>query len=550
MKISLIQLSDIHLRDTIEKNSVLNKLDSIIRAINSELYQSNRILILVTGDTAFSGKDSEFHIGVDLFNAILGGIKNKNKDIIIIPGNHDCDFSGNDGIREMLRNRMTVEDIYDDTFVKGISTPVLANFYDFADLFKERGQLIYSDLLFEQYRIEDETFAIQVNCINTAWLSVKNEIPGTLLYPINNYKSYLQNKANISITLLHHPTHWLNPNNKREVDLILQANSDIIFTGHEHENTHNKSNNFQGEETLYFEASALQTDKPDESSFTIFHFNIIENTLSKNVFTWNDDRKIYIKNESISNNNINLAKTLKKYDYHFREEFEDWLRDPGLMIKHPRIKDKLLLEDIYIFPDAEKHNFEEKEKEFQSEIINLKSLLSLEDKKVLVIGSENYGKTAFCKQYILNAFDKGLIPVLVNGERFNQTSLSELKKVILSDFIKQYGDTKKDEFSQLEEEQIVLIIDDIHKSPLNAKHRIKLLNEINSHYSNVLITSSEFIKYQELLTETEEATYENEFLFIQMLPLGNLLRGDLVRIWNELGIDQHTPEDHDRKGNR
>lgn len=542
MKIAFIHFSDIHLKESDDENYVFLKVESIIRALNSDLYQADKTFIIVTGDIAFSGKASEFQKGMDLLTRIRNDISNKNTEFMIIAGNHDCDFSGDQQMRDLLKNRMSEKDMYMDEFVENISKP-LTNFYDFKNKIRKKENIYYTDLLFDQYRFEEDTVSIQINCLNTAALSAKNENPGSLLYPINKYKGYMQNPATISITLLHHPTHWISPNNKREVDSILQANSDIILTGHEHTNTYNKNADLNGEETLYFEASALQTNIKDESSFSIFHIDTETESLTLNDFKWNLEKKMYISTKRVNIDDIKLSKTLLKNGYYFKEDYENWLNEPGIMIKHPRVKDKLLLGDIYVYPDAEKLNFEEKDQDIQTEIINLKSLLSHERKKVMIIGSENYGKTAFCKQYILNSLKKGFIPVLINGERFNKTSIDAIRKNIMAEFTKQYGETKKDEFSQVDLSQIILVIDDIHKSPLNAKHRNKLLNEINYHYPNVLITSDEFIKYEELLADVDEATYKDDFFFIEILPLGNSLRGDLVRIWNELGIEQNIEDE-------
>ncbi|QNK89871.1 metallophosphoesterase [Sporosarcina sp. resist] len=540
MKIALVHLSDIHLRENDENNFINKKIKSIIKAINSDILHTEKVFILITGDTAFSGKNKEFEKGIDLYTEIINEIENVTKNIVLIPGNHDCDFSINSKLREKLMERTTIEDAYDDDMVNEISTP-LKNFYEFDDLFKNHDKLAYSDPLFNQYKFEYEGFVIQINCLNTAWFSVRNEIPGSMLYPINKYKRNMQDIANLSITLLHHPTHWLNPVNKREVDAVLRENSDIILTGHEHESTHTKGSNLQGDETLYFEAAALQTNFPDESSFTILHLDLTKNHLSKNDFIWCPENEIYFKNDIIINEEINIAKTLKKNGFYFKSEFETWLHEPGIMIKHPRIADEILLGDIYVFQDAEILDIEDKDP--SSKIINLSTLLKFNDNKVMIIGPENYGKTAFCKRYILEAFQQGYVPVLINGDRLNKTSIGEIKRSILVEFTKQYGEQKKEEFSQLEKERIILIIDDVNKSPLNAKHRIKLLNEINEHYLNVIITSSEFIKYEELLVETEKAIYKDDFTFMEMLPLGNELRGELIKTWNEIGDTGTSDED-------
>ena len=73
--------------------------------------------------------------------------------------------------------------------------------------------------------------------INTAWVSTIHEQQGKLFIPIDHLR-HIQDwapTAEIALTMFHHPYNWIEANNAGAFRTILESNSDIILTGHEHE---------------------------------------------------------------------------------------------------------------------------------------------------------------------------------------------------------------------------------------------------------------------------------------------------------------------------
>ncbi len=71
MKILLIQLSDIHFTE--EENSILLKEEQLFEAVRNSTLEYEEIFLLVTGDSAFSGKTTEYEIA----DKFLTTLKNK-----------------------------------------------------------------------------------------------------------------------------------------------------------------------------------------------------------------------------------------------------------------------------------------------------------------------------------------------------------------------------------------------------------------------------------------------------------------------------------------
>jgi len=58
MKILILQLSDIHLKET--GNTVLMKLDALNNAVKNLCIGIDKLFLVISGDIAFSGKSTEY----------------------------------------------------------------------------------------------------------------------------------------------------------------------------------------------------------------------------------------------------------------------------------------------------------------------------------------------------------------------------------------------------------------------------------------------------------------------------------------------------------
>jgi len=91
-----VQLSDIHIADS--NDVVFARPKEIVAAIRSLLYEASAAIVLVTGDVAFSGEESQYLSAIDLLDALKKAISRRADSLgpTLPPrnsGNHDCDFS-------------------------------------------------------------------------------------------------------------------------------------------------------------------------------------------------------------------------------------------------------------------------------------------------------------------------------------------------------------------------------------------------------------------------------------------------------------------------
>lgn len=94
MKLLILQISDIHIEEA--ANSISSRLRCVAQAIKHIASDVTAVVVVFSGDIAFSGLKKEYDIASDNLKAMLIDIATELKDVPIhligVPGNHDCDF--------------------------------------------------------------------------------------------------------------------------------------------------------------------------------------------------------------------------------------------------------------------------------------------------------------------------------------------------------------------------------------------------------------------------------------------------------------------------
>lgn len=552
MKLSLIHFSDVHFKVT--DNKVLKKKNSIINAITSRTKNSDKTLCLMNGDIAFSGKKKEYEIAFDFFSDILSSVDST--DFVCIPGNHDCNFNQMD-----TDTRKYLIDGIKDPKIKQIipleKVIVQEEYDDFVNIFSDNWK--YTTTISDNsiFRIVDfeisESKKIRFNLFNTAWDSTLNEQPGNMYMPISDIKdkvTYLKDGI-LNISVLHHPTNWLEPNNKREFDKIITNNSDLILTGHEHESdAYLRKKRLT--ETGFFEGGVLQeSSNPEKSSFNIINIEL-DNDFSNvklNIlqFFWDSEKEIYIEK---SNQPI-LLDTLPKRIPHLKDkgkqlfinndETKSFLNDLGAPIVHPE-KKNLFLEDIYIYPDFTEELKKVKEK--KSIPININKLYKKMGKKGIwfIEGERETGKTSLLKQMYKEFLKKNKIPLYMDAEEVkNRHDLDSIENKIQKKFKNQYLGDVVEQFRQSDNEKKILLLDNWTLCHLNVEGKKELVSKFKNEFSLIIIVSESSISNSSDIIRLSNELEENVH-FLKMKNFGYVKREALIRKWinlkNELTMEE------------
>jgi hypothetical protein len=119
MKIVLIHLSDVHLKEDAGENPILHRIDAISNAVGGLGEQAAAYIVVASGDIAFSGRSKEYQHAFSLFEhlhrALVRRFSPQPIFCIIVPGNHDCDFSDENQTRAIVLDRIKGIPINDES---------------------------------------------------------------------------------------------------------------------------------------------------------------------------------------------------------------------------------------------------------------------------------------------------------------------------------------------------------------------------------------------------------------------------------------------------
>lgn len=550
-QIVIVQLSDIHFSR--KRNSILEKEEKLFDSIKNECCGVENVFILVTGDIAYSGKREEYEIAKRFFDSLIDKLKiytknNTSFKFIFTPGNHDCDFGENQDVRNVLiENILANPDNIPSGLIDGCIS-IQKEYFEFIKTFDSNDNLdnTLSNKLFFRYIFDLNGKKVVFHSYNLSWLSKKNEKQAKLIYPVSNIDKELiiDDTSTLTVSLFHHPFHWLTHQNIREFREIINKSSNILLTGHEHTTSGQFIKSVDNDFIIqHIEASALQENNDNQSSFNLINIDLEASKQELYEFKWN--KNCYVK--KIMNDNLSVKKK-KQEIFNFKENYYRQLTQLGIKINHPT-KDDLELRDVYIHPDmkvlnidetAENSSFVETSSNYLENMSNVKH--------TIIYGAETSGKTSLLQMLQLKYKKDEFIPLYIDYIDFelNDYKKEKLKKLILKTFKKQYQqDTKTTTaFEQLDKNKIVLLIDNFEKINLNSEYKAVLLENIKSlFYENIIITAHENLKL-EGTTEGELATTLKSWAHYYILPFGHKLRHKFIKNWIHLG-QEHSIEKKD-----
>lgn len=534
MKILIVQLSDIHVKGA--KDRVLQRHPKIVDAVRNFGFKAELCLVAVTGDIAFAGKEEQYadslYILEELKSKLPTALNGTPVEFVAIPGNHDCDFDLDTKARKSVINAARENDEVDDSVIEQ-ATKLQNKFFALLKIYFKKN-LDFHNNIYWRYTFDVGGSSVLVNCFNTAWVSELHEKPGTMYYPLDYVPDAEQ--SDLSVALIHHPYNWLMPNNSRAFRKKVQYISDIVLTGHEHDATASTIKTNLLQESIHIEAGALQ--ESNDNSISEFNCILVDTSEHKQAvlpFKWNGSN-YYSVHEIDSRWDAyreNLAR--KANEFGLNEEFKAWLDDLGLQVKHPQ-KGNLTREDIFVFPDLVEVGIRQRDNVRAANAEKFYEYLS-ESGKVIITGSSDSGKTTLCKELFKHYYDKGLVPIYLNGDS-NKTLYPDNRIITLlgKECEHLYTGLNAEAYRQLDKSKHVLIIDDFDKIPFKTGKRTAkdLLSFLTDFCDTIVLVANDVsVQTSEVLKEGFSFVTEGEAAFQQfrLQPFGHVLREKLVTRW-------------------
>lgn len=536
MRLTICHLSDIHLDN--REDIILEKVDRICDAILKEALKKDVIFFIISGDIVQGGQKEQYEIALDFFVKIQQQLEH-NKSIysyfFFVPGNHDCDFQDNQRNKDDdLRREKVIaskESIAEDDLAYYVEAlcEKQQNFYNFVGIFDYdilddiEVKPIYSSKLLRKYQIKCFETKITINCLNSAWLTELHENPGKLFFPDKEMKKITKD-ADLVITMYHHPSNWMHPNDRNKFNRWVMNKSDLVFVGHEHVG---RNEQVETRETVFHAqyGEVLQDrDDLDNSGFIINYLE--DNNNSVNVYQWDKERSIYIKSYSLDKK-IDLS--ANKY-LCYCEEFQNYLKMADIRITHPN-KDDVNMRDLYVYPDVEAYKDNIDNITRDSIIIKGEEVLEfiLKNKRISFLGKPKSGKTALAKNISLDFIERGKYCLLIDCSTITNYSVQNLKKCEEINISRAFGKEYIERYKQLNISNKVLILDNFEKiRDTNAKNEI--LRFFDNFYDYILMFSDTFYEL-ELLEQSLQGKEKSDYILCTINELGNRKRNQLISKW-------------------
>jgi hypothetical protein len=551
MTVVLVQLSDLHLRSS--RDPIVGRSAQIAAAIASAAIDPSFCILAFSGDLAFSGTESQY-VACEKFIATIQSELARRMptapiELVMIPGNHDCDFSSGlesrDIVRGALPERLSV--LKDGTDIVELMTIVQSSFFDFAQ--RAGAWTAASSRLYWEREFEIESDRIRLQCYNTAWTSSLHETHGSLLFPtaIADTHDAGARPVTVAISMLHHPLRWFEPTNSHALREHLDRTSDLVITGHEHIDHSYVVNDDAGSVVRYLEGAVLQEDGNSQSEFQLLVLDISLRRFKRLKFAWNDNK--YERSSAEDWKGFQPNPNVASRGFAHSQRFIEHLEDCGVAFTHPR-QQRLRLSDVFVYPDVIDRSSEEiltRKRPRRARISGRDFLDQLNSYDyVFVAGEAGCGKTSLAKR-LVHEFTIGKIgvPLLLDGEALRDIDADVLGKACEAALVAQYSARQLETYRQLERRSRVIIIDNFQRTRLNKVGRTKVL-EVLCRYAGLVIAFVDDLFLLEQLSghSPRLVLADRKFALFEISEFGWRLRGELISKWHRLGAEFHeNPDD-------
>jgi predicted MPP superfamily phosphohydrolase len=530
--LAIVQLSDIHFSEG-GTNPLVSRVDALGSAIAAHCRDASTVVIVVTGDIAQAGLTTEYELASEFFaklNAHLRDIQGLRAKVIWIglPGNHDCDHRLANQLRTAAVDRMQTRGIPDHATL-ALAMQVLAPYEVFAAKTFMLGTTAHR--LVHQYTIEHDRRTITLYAINAAWCSTNPEQYGGLWLPDEAIRTLRPTASAITLALVHYPLHWFDYATRRMLKKAIDASSQIVLTGHEHDSDRELAETREGFLCARIAAGELQAERNRESShFSVIQCNFDKDSMSHIELSWNTRTERYETNPQLFRSIpvIRRRQGSGQEPLSMTDEFSDFLDDLGTPISHPSA-DTIQLDDFFVWPDIALYKSKATS---QRRLVSSAELLNQLGKSVIIAGDDRAGKTSLGKQILRRLDSKHIHTLWIDMATYGNECLKSFDRALTKATEDQYGFGTFEACMQISPKNKIIIVDNYHLLPSSVDQEL-LLQYLENRFDTIILMASEDW-LGEQATRPDSFTDLFDFQIAQIMPCGPKLRHQLVSKWVSL----------------
>lgn len=504
-QLCIVQLTDFHFGKELQANSC-KRADDILETIKTNI-KSGTVLLLVTGDIAYSGKKNEYRSASLFFDYLveqLGKLEYHSK-VYILPGNHD--------VQDPRKSTERFADSQYDLDIKK-----MASFYEFANKYDNRFVLGQP----EPITFEVEGTPVSISGFNSAPLStIVGDDKGFHLLRTAQC-GLLDNTpdSGLHIFASHHGPEWFRDNDRLSLERLLSDSIDFAFFGHEHMGQSRCVGGLSGESCVVVRGGTYSFYDDAQSTYKMLLLRFGElgsYEFVERVYDWEASGQVhalvdegrsyrrYIKSKTYFRPRPEFVNELFKSEGNSNESFKDSFVFPSLKEEiatgtkdgELRINDQKIITDIHSFMEL------------------------LLDAKTLEIHSDiRAGKSSLLKAIYRESLAMGYSPLLLTPD-YSTGSITRTPSTIIED---QYGDTREaaEHFRRIPREKVLLLVDDFDSLKRKTKKSDVIKSMLETAGNIVLITANSF-------TFELDETVEVDFRHLLICPWTKNKRDELIQ---------------------
>lgn len=532
MEATILHFSDLHLDDS-DCHVVVEQLsEPIRRATRSAVAGSSAVVLVFSGDIANKGTNAEYNSASHLLDRIAAVIVEEvGQDgfaEVFVPGNHDCDLSLSDSLRDLI---LASPDASKDVDAIKISKclEVQAPYREFVDARQQSNAHpvhAVKDLLAQEV-LYLNGISIGITLLNTAWVSRRGEAQGDVVFPSTTSLAAAPD-CDAKIAVMHHPYAWINQAARNSLLRSIEETSSLVLTGHEHvPDGYSKSRH--PARNIYIEAPPLWDRLGDEpSAFTVIRLDLTAQTATIRRATNNGKGFITDTLHSdidFCNPGGSLTKT-----HDFTGQFYTTLLTIGYGLTHPSRED-ITLSDVFIYPTLRELDRDDSEASDRI-IAGDKALETIAGRQqVLITGDEKSGKSSLAKMLTLDLQRRHFFPITLLDDEPLPSKDMMLRRLIDRRAKCMYG-IDADSYLGNEKGHRVLIVDDYDLRKCGGSSDA-FFEAANRLFGKIIIFGSSQLELAQLFRDPEAAMALWAFSHFEIQDLGYRDRCRLVQKWVE-----------------
>ncbi|MGN6112497.1 MAG: STAND family AAA ATPase [Luteimonas sp.] len=537
----IIHLSDVHF--SASHSRPLGNVNAIVDAALSPTVAFEAIHVVISGDLANWGLSEEFEQGRQFIDALREAISRRSglePLVLICAGNHDCNFSEDQSLRDMVIER-----------VRNGTVPVTQKFTDelagaLTDFFEVQRQALPSFSQGKWFSVCEAGGPIRLRYVllNSSMTSKKKEEIGKLYLVPPDAGELDEDRKTIYV--MHHPYNWFTPENAREIALRASEAADIFLMGHEHVvGAQMVADLYEDTSTVYLKGHVLQdVDDDENSAFQTVQLHKTDGILLRSYrweggkYTeWAERTKAEYLPWSLLSGKKKLGITADGYSE---------LNNPGANFTH-RNKDVITLPDIFVWPKIRLTSAEKEAGQNGADVLEIDSeeLLNFSADSppiVVVKGGEQFGKSALARMLALNMSRRGRYPILLTASTVSSWREKSLNERIDRAIDAMYGAKSRADYRMLPPEQKVIIIDDFDLAQV-SKGYFDGLRALRQHFGKIFLMLDSHPGLEVALSEflRDEAFVDSDIF--ELLPSNYHHRIELIERWLRIGNGEQSEDE-------